>query len=481
MKPTLQLRLGQHLSLTPQLRQAIRLLQLSSVELEQEIQEALTSNPLLDDGDGEEAQAPSADTAADTDTTFNGEHTDTTGTNEDMVAEAGADDDDWYGESAFTASPGQDAGDWEREPADHRGEELHDHLLWQLHLSHLSERDRQIAVTLIDAIGEDGYLDATLEEIRASLQPEIDADIDEIEAVLHCIQHFDPLGAGARNLAECLLVQLGGLAADTPALDLARTLVRSHLDTLARGDRCALARSLAVEEDRLDDALGLIRSLDPKPGAQFSTSEVEYVMPDAYARRVRGVWQVSLNPATQPRLGINRHYAGLIAGANREDAGYLRGQLQEARWLIRSLEARNETLFKVASCIVERQQGFLEHGPEAMRPMILRDVAEAIGMHESTVSRITTRKYLHTPRGTFEFKYFFSSSVSTVDGGAASATAIQAMIRKLVQEEDSRKPLSDSAIASNLNQRGIAVARRTVAKYREAMSIPPSNERSRSG
>jgi RNA polymerase sigma-54 factor len=475
VKPTLQLRLGQHLSLTPQLRQAIRLLQLSSVELEQEIQEALTSNPLLDDGDGEDAPAPAADT------THDGEDADKPGKDEETAAEVGIDAEDWYGESAFAASPGLGTGDWEREPVDHRGEGLHDHLLWQLHLSHLSERDRQIAVTLIDAIGEDGYLGAALDEIQTSLRPEIDADIDEIEAVLHCIQHFDPLGAGARNLAECLLVQLGGLAADTPVLDLARTLVRSHLDTLARGDRLALAKSLAVEENRLDEALGLIRSLDPRPGAQFSSGEVEYVVPDAYARRVHGVWQVSLNPAAQPRLGINRHYAGLIAGASREDAGYLRGQLQEARWLIRSLEARNETLFKVASCIVERQQGFLEHGPEAMRPMILRDVAETIGMHESTVSRITTRKYLHTPRGTFEFKYFFSSSVSTVDGGAASATAIQAMIRKLVQEEDSRKPLSDSAIASNLNQRGIAVARRTVAKYREAMSIPPSNERSRSG
>jgi RNA polymerase sigma-54 factor len=472
VKPTLQLRLGQNLSLTPQLRQAIRLLQLSSVELEQEIQEALTSNPLLDD-------TPEPETGADRDS--HGEGTDTTqdpDAQDEVAVDAASDD--WELEPAFSTTARSDGGHFEREIADTRGEDLHDHLLWQLHLSHLSERDRQIAVTLIDGIGEDGYLGASLEEIQSSLKPEIEADIDEIEAVLHCIQHFDPVGTGTRSLAECLAVQLGALPADTPARPLAQRLVEQHLDTLARGDRCALARSLTVDEDALDAALGLIRSLDPKPGTQFSTGDVEYVVPDAYAYRQQGQWRVSLNPTAQPRLGINQHYAALITSASREDASYLRGQLQEARWLIRSLEARNETLLKVATCIVERQQGFLEHGPEAMRPMILRDVAETIEMHESTVSRITTRKYLHTPRGTFEFKYFFSSSVSTVDGGSASATAIQAMIRKLVQDEDVRKPLSDSAIASNLNQRGIAVARRTVAKYREAMSIPPSNERSRS-
>lgn len=474
MKPTLQLRLGQQLSLTPQLRQAIRLLQLSSIELEQEIQEALTSNPLLEDGDGADSVEAEREAAAET------------GVKDDAPTEAGdsPDDvgnDDWEPESILGSSSMTERGDWEREPGDTRDEDLHDHLLWQLNLSHLSERDRQIAVALIDGIGEDGYLAATVDEIQSSLKPEIDADADEIEAVLHCIQQFDPVGVGARSLAECLLVQLRNIDAERPLLDLARRLVREHLDTLARGDRCALAQTLEVDEDRLDQALGLIRSLDPRPGAQFAAGAVEYVVPDAYALRQRGEWRVSLNPMAQPRLGINQHYAGLIASASREDAGYLRGQLQEARWLIRSLEARNETLLKVATCIVERQQGFLEHGPEAMRPMILRDIAETIGMHESTVSRITTRKYLHTPRGTFEFKYFFSSSVSTVDGGAASATAIQAMIRKLVQEEDPRKALSDSAIAKSLNQRGIAVARRTVAKYREAMSIPPSNERSRAG
>jgi RNA polymerase sigma-54 factor len=472
LKPTLQLRLGQHLSLTPQLRQAIRLLQLSAVELEQEIQEALINNPLLDDGDtpGPDPE-PAAEHAADAAATD---------APDSDPGDAGA---DWELEPGLgtPGSGGGGEGDWQHEPADSREPDLRDHLLWQLNLSHLSERDRQIAVALIDAVGADGYLELSLEDIRAALRPEVEADIDEIEAVLHCIQRFDPIGVGARSLAECLGVQLLAIEGAGPALKLAQHIVREHLDALARGDRCGLARTLAVDEVLLDEALGLIRSLDPRPGAQFGGGEIEYVVPDAYVKRHRGVWRVSLNPAAQPRLGINRHYAGLIERASREDAGYLRGQLQEARWLIRSLEARNETLLKVASCIVERQQGFLEHGPEAMRPMILRDVAEAIGMHESTVSRITTRKYLHTPRGTFEFKYFFSSSVSTVDGGSASATAIQAMIRKLVQEEDAREPLSDSAITRILNQRGIAVARRTVAKYREAMSIPPSNERCRAG
>ncbi len=481
MKPTLQLRLGQHLSLTPQLRQAIRLLQLSSVELEQEIQEALTSNPLLDDSDDaddSEAAGPQREATAEgsDDIESSASSDDASAAGDDAAAE------DWGPEATLgMLSHGGEQGDWNRDIADTRDQDLHDHLLWQLNLSHLSTRDRQIALSLIDAIGDDGYLGETLVDIQASLKPEIEADIDEIEAVLHCIQMFDPVGVGARSLAECLSVQLRADSADGPDLELARLVVLGHLDTLARGDRCALAKALSVNEEQLDGALDLIRSLDPKPGQQFSAGAVEYLVPDAYAHRQHGVWQVSLNPAAQPRLGINQHYAGLIAKASREDAGYLRGQLQEARWLIRSLEARNETLFMVASCIVERQQGFLEHGPEAMRPMILRDVAETIGMHESTVSRITTRKYLHTPRGTFEFKYFFSSSVATVDGGSASATAIQAMIRKLIQDEDPRKTLSDNAIAKDLNQRGIAVARRTVAKYREAMSIPPSNERSRAG
>lgn len=473
MKPTLQLRLGQQLSLTPQLRQAIRLLQLSSVELEQEIQEALISNPLLDEGGATEADA-AADAAAEA-------PADDAGEDREAGTEGPDAPDDWEPDPAFSATSGGERDGWDREPDDSREEDLHDHLLWQLNLSHLSVRDQQIAFALIDAIGDDGYLGASLDEIQSSLKPEIEADIEEIEAVLHCIQHFDPLGVGARSLAECLVVQLSALAADTPALALARTLAGHHLDTLARGDRAALARALGAETADLDEALALIRSLDPRPGSQFSRSGIEYVVPDAYAYRSGGEWRVSLNPTAQPKLAINQHYAGLIASASREDAGYLRGQLQEARWLIRSLEARSETLLKVATAIVERQQGFLEHGPEAMRPMILRDVAEAIDMHESTVSRITTRKYLHTPRGTFEFKYFFSSSVSTVDGGAASATAIQAMIRKLVQDEEPARPLSDSAIARTLNQRGIAVARRTVAKYREAMSIPSSNERARAG
>jgi RNA polymerase sigma-54 factor len=302
---------------------------------------------------------------------------------------------------------------------------------------------------------------------------------EQVEAVRHLIQRFDPLGVASRNLAECLGVQLEGLSADTPGLELARMLVSECLELLARNDRSRICQILKVRDAELDPAIQLVRSLAPKPGAGYSSAPAEYVAPDAYAQKVNGRWQVSLSPRCQPRLSINEHYSNLIARAQRDDANYLRGQLQEARWLIKSLKTRAETVLKVAQAIVRAQANFLEFGAEAMRPLVLRDVAEEIEMHESTVSRVTTRKYLHTPRGTFEFKYFFSSGVSTVDGGAASATAIQAMLRKLIDEEKSARPLSDQALAVELNRRGISVARRTVAKYREALNIPSSNDRCR--
>ncbi len=289
----------------------------------------------------------------------------------------------------------------------------------------------------------------------------------------HRIRCFDPLGVASRTLAECLDVQLDALDPQTPALDLARRLVAEHLETLARNDRTRLCQKLRATPEELDVAVALVRSLAPKPGAGYSSTPAEFIAPDAYAQKVGGRWQVSLSPNSQPRLAINEHYASLIARARRDDANYLRGQLQEARWLIKSLKTRAETMLKVAQAIVRAQSAFLEFGAEAMRPLVLRDVAEEIGMHESTISRVTTRKYLHTPRGTFEFKHFFSSSLATADGGAASGTAIQAMIRRLIEAENPRKPLSDAKIAEVLGQQGIVVARRTIAKYRESLNIPP--------
>jgi RNA polymerase sigma-54 factor len=477
MKPTLQTRLGQQLSLTPQLRQAIRLLQLSSVELETEINQALEANPLLErEEDAEDdvfTPAPEGDKPA-----------------EQAPAEATADspDSDDFGPGESPDWSESSAGGYERRGnGDGDSDEftvaapvdLHAHLLWQLRLSHLGPRDLAIGEALVEAINDDGYLEGPLEDIQAALSPEITAQAAEIETVLHIIQHFDPVGSGARNLSECLCVQLGLLSADTPALDLARDLCRKHLDALARQGPARLAAQLGLPAADVDQAVALLRTLDPKPGAQVSVGEAEYIAPDAIAYRQGGVWKVTLAAGSLPRLGINRHYEQLIGKASREDDSYLRGQLQEARWLIKSLETRADTLLRVAKAITRQQSGFLDHGSEAMRPLTLREVAEELGLHESTISRATTRKYLRTPRGTFEFKHFFSSGIATEHGGSASATAIQAMLRKLIEAENPRAPLSDQRLAEILKADGIPVARRTVAKYREAMNISASNERQR--
>ena len=475
MKPALQIRLNQQLALTPQLQQAIRLLQLSSMELELELNTAIESNPLLEleadgaedgeldanDADGldgaDEAPAETAESQAEADT-------------EPLDLELERSD--------YRGTPLDEDG---LEPQDAEVEDLRDHLLWQLNLTPMSTRDRAIAATLIEAIDDDGYLSEPDEAIQTSLASLYSVTADEIEAVRHRLQRFDPVGVASRSLKECLSVQLDTLDKSTPALALARTIVDEHLEALARQDRNRLCQRVHASEEEFESAVALIRSLTPKPGVGYSNASAEYVAPDAYARKIGGRWHVVLAPGCQPRLGINEHYASLIAKARREDASYLRGQLQEARWLIKSLKTRAETMLKVATSIVRAQEAFLEFGAEAMRPLVLKDVAEEIGMHESTVSRVTTRKFLHTPRGTFEFKYFFSSGVSTVDGGAASATAIQAMIKKLIGDEQPARPMSDQALAAELNKRGISVARRTVAKYREAMNIPSSNDRSRLG
>ncbi|HJR14408.1 MAG TPA: RNA polymerase factor sigma-54 [Rhodanobacteraceae bacterium] len=473
MKPGIQLRQSQQLSLTPQLQQAIRLLQLSQIELQTELRELAEANPLIDiDGmDGDEAPAPSSSESG----------AETSG--DESTTEVGEDSEYWDEQSPQVAdwSPSSRGFDDEApEPQDAAPEGLREHLLWQANLSGFSAREQAIATAIIDALDDDGYLRDGLEPVLAALHTlEPATSKDEAEAVRVRVQHFDPAGVASLDLGDCLAAQLEQLDPRTEGRELARRITASELDLLAKRDFGKLAKKLNVAEHDIIAAATLIRALDPRPGSAFDATPAEYVAPDAYAIKAGGRWRVSLSPDCQPRLAINQHYCSLIARAQRSDATWLRGQLQEARWLMKSLEARADTLFKVASAIVRTQSAFLDFGPEAMKPLVMRELAEELGMHESTISRVTTRKYLHTPRGTFEFKHFFSSSVATEDGGSASATAIQAMIRKLVDEEDPRKPLSDQTLTAELNQRGIRVARRTVAKYREQLRIPSSGERLR--
>ncbi len=472
MKQALQLRLGQQLTMTPQLQQAIRLLQLSTLELRMEVQQALESNLMLEAED-------------ELDQVLDAEHDDD---DEDLELDLEAEDipeelpvdTEWDDTYANTSLPGSAGGAEERdyEAADLSGLGLRDHLLWQMRMGPMSEADQGIAAAIIDAIDDDGYLQADLAEIAASLDGEVEPG--EIEAVLHQVQSYDPPGVAARSPAECLALQLRQLDPTTPWVNAALLLVEQHLELLARQDLDRLSRAMGLGPDHLAQVVALIRTLNPHPGSTVPSQPVEYVIPDVILRRVNDAWRVELNQEVAPRLRINASYAGLVRRADSSDDNQcLKNHLQEARWFLKSLQSRHETLLKVARCIVERQRGFLEHGEEAMQPLILRDVAEAVGMHESTISRVTTQKYMLTPRGVFEFKYFFSSHVSTSDGGAASATAIRALIRKLIGEENCAKPLSDNKIANLLGKQGIQVARRTVAKYRESMTIPPSNERKR--
>ncbi len=476
MKPGLQLRINQQLALTPQLQQAIRLLQLSQLELETELRQLTESNPLLEfaedseeatldaDGQPQEAEAPAPEPERD----------------EEAWDNAPADLSENFAGGGGTRINGSGGGDDEDfEPQRAAPEGLREHLTWQLNLESLDPREHAIALAIIDALDDDGYLHEGLAPVQAALPAGLGIDEAEIETVRRRLQRLDPTGVASLDLRDCLLAQLQQLEPDTPHLQLACGIVETGLDLLAKNDLKRLAGKLRAAIEDIAEASALIRSLDPRPGAALDPTPVEYVTPDAYAWRDGTRWRVSLSPDTQPRLGLNQHYCSLIKQASREDAAYLRGRMQEARWLLKSLQSRAETILKVAEAIVRRQSAFLDYGPEAMRPLVLREVAEQVGMHESTISRVTTRKYLHTPRGTFEFKYFFSSGVSTDTGGSASATAIQAMLRKLVDEEDARHPLSDKALAEMLHERGIQVARRTVAKYREQLRIPPSNERQR--
>ncbi len=511
MKQSLQLKMGQHLTMTPQLQQAIKLLQLSTLDLQQEIQEALDSNPMLETGDeneeiGEQQQeitTPSEDFNSlknqqsskneehDSDHTFN-EDQDSDNSFDDQWSDSIPEDlstdsswDDTYQTSASTSSNAQRDDDSSFESNDTAEETLQDHLSWQLNLTPMSIADRLIGEAIIDGVDTEGYLRSGIDEILEHLkeqEPELfsDIELDEAETVLHRIQQFDPPGVAARSLGECLSIQLKQLPNETPLLQYAITLCNQHIHLLGSRDYKQLMRKLRIKEPQLQIIIELIQSLNPYPGSMISSSKAEYVIPDVYVEKHRGIWTVSLNQDASPNLRINSTYANMIQRAdNSADNTYLKNHLQEARWFIKSLQSRNETLLKVAHQIVDRQADFLEYGEEAMKPMVLHDIAEAVEMHESTISRVTTQKYMHTPRGIFELKYFFSSHVNTSDGGAASSTAIRAVIKKLIAAENPSKPLSDNKIAQLLEDEGIQVARRTIAKYREAMNIAPSNERKR--
>ncbi|MCW7549475.1 RNA polymerase factor sigma-54 [Photorhabdus sp. P32] len=477
MKQSLQLRFSQQLAMTPQLQQAIRLLQLSTLELQQEIQQALEMNPLLEqDEDHQEIgnqELPDNETEAmDTLDALQ---------QKDMPDELPLDA-SW--DEIYTAgTPSGTRSDYNDDELPlYQGETvqtLQDYLMWQAELTPFTETDAAIATSIIDAVDDTGYLTVPLEDILASIGHD-QLTLAEVEAVLKQIQHFDPIGVAARDLKDCLLVQLSMFPPETPYLKEAKLIVCEHLELLGHRDFRNLTRLSCLKEDELKEVINLIQSLEPKPGLAINTSESEYVIPDVLVRKESEHWQVELNTDSIPRLHINQHYAELGQHTrNESDGQFIRNNLQEAKWLIKSLESRNDTLLKVARCIVEQQQEFFEHGEEHMKPMVLADIAFQVDMHESTISRVTTQKFLHSSRGIFELKYFFSSHVNTESGGEASSTAIRALVKKLVAAENPAKPLSDSKLTSMIADQGIMIARRTVAKYRESLSIPPSNQRKR--
>ena len=482
LKPSLQLRVGQSLSMTPQLQQAIKLLQLSSLELQQEIQQIFETNPMLekDEETTAETREQSNEETDSTSTSLSAEQ-DITNTNDQISDELPIDsnwEDVYQASNVYNETPSEPQPDiYENESGENNS--LQEHLRQQIDLINLSDVDRVIGITLIDEIDNDGYLADTIENIYQGLLesfPELEQD--EVEAVRHLIQHLDPIGTATIDLAECLTVQLNMLSAETPYLQQAKEIVTHYIDALGARNTKLIQRRMDLNDSELHSTIALIQSLNPRPGAQIANNNTQYVIPDVTVLKRGNQWRVELNIETAPKLRINNTYADLIKRAdNSADNNYMKTQLQEARWFIKSLHSRNETLLRVATSIVEHQRKFLDYGPEAMKPLVLRDVAEELELHESTVSRVTTNKFMHTPRGIFEFKYFFSSHVGTSDGGVCSATAIRAMIKKLIEEESHAKPLSDSKITKLLDEKGINVARRTVAKYREAMSIPPSNER----
>ena len=508
MKQSLQLRIGQSLTMTPQLQQAIRLLQLSTLELQTEIQEVLESNPMLEIEEDKTTSDPLENTSQSTDD----KHQQTSeqplsdphetsdlqndaaaqdidlNKSQDMPDELPVDSqwDDIYEPSMPSSTSAAPSGDDDKareflENQSSTEDALINHLMNQLLVTKMSDTDRAIALTIIDGIDEDGYLQVSAEDIHSGLVDELEIEQDEVDAVLRLIQHFDPPGVAARDLKECLLLQMETFATnDFPALKKARQIIKDHLDLLGSHDYAKLKRYNRINDDELADIIRFIQTLNPKPGSSVSQSSTQYVVPDVFVAKKDGRWSVRLNADVAPKLRINPTYASYIQrGKQSDDNTFMKNNMQEARWFIKSLQSRNETLMRVATSIVEHQRTFLDYGEEGMKPLVLREIAEELELHESTISRVTTQKYMHTPKGVFEFKYFFSSHVGTSDGGECSATAIRAMIKKLIESEAPRKPMSDNKIAGLLVDQGINVARRTVAKYREAMMIPPSNERKR--
>ncbi|WP_371194912.1 RNA polymerase factor sigma-54 [Glaciecola sp. SC05] len=498
MKPSLQLKFSQQLTMTPQLQQAIKLLQLSTLDLQQEIQEALESNPLLELTDHEYPENDSTD-KSDQNNAKTNDNSATSNNSDRETGLSGTDnmdthdalekgdipddlplDSSWEEYLGSSSAPIKMIGTNPDEDYVFQGEtsdSIQDHLMWQMELTHFSETDRSIAIAIIDSIDESGYLTTTSEDILESLDDE-DVDLDEVECVLKRVQMFDPVGSGARSVQECLLVQLRQFDANTPWLEEAKELIQEHADLLGSKDYRTLMRKTKLKEDQLREVMRLLKTLNPRPGSAVSTKEAEYIIPDVNVYKKNGLWTVELNNDALPALSVNETYASLgKTSKNPNDSQYIKSHLQEAKWFIKSLESRNETLLKVSHCIVSKQREFFEKGPEKMTPMVLNDVAEMVDMHESTISRVTTQKYMHTPRGIFELKYFFSSHVATESGENCSSTAIRALIKKLVAVEPAHKPLSDSKIAQVLAEQGIQVARRTIAKYRESLHIPPSNQR----
>ncbi|MBT4161357.1 MAG: RNA polymerase factor sigma-54 [Gammaproteobacteria bacterium] len=519
LKPSISLKLGQQLRMTPQLQQAIRLLQLSTVDLELEIQEALDSNIMLEELDPEQDEVPSEETSLDSpeetidqttteDTPAEGsegsEGTQSTDeaeeppvvdpeldgevvpdTSTEVSAESMADDlpvdtswDDVYEDNFMGSSGEAPPGDNFLETRNSESVTIQSHLLEQINLLHLTESDEYIAMSIIDGLDEEGMLQIPLEDICESASDTWELEIDEVEAVLHLIQHLDPVGVASRSLQECLGIQLRQLPPETPYLDAATQIADNYLNLLASRDYGQLSRKLRLRENQLKETITLIQTLNPKPGGAISNNTADYIEPDVLVSKQNGAWTVELNPKSAPRIRVNPEYVALIhRGDTGDDATNLKNHLQEAKWFIKSLQQRNDTLLRVSTKIVEYQRGFFEYGDQAMKPLVLHNIAEAVDLHESTISRVTTQKYMLTPAGIFELKYFFSSHVSTASGGEVSSTAIRALIKKLVSEENPKKPLSDSKIAKLLQEQNINVARRTIAKYRELLQIPPSNER----
>ena len=482
VKQTLQLRLSQHLALTPQLQQSIRLLQLSTLELNQEIDQALQENPLLE-REGEDfgsfpggaealvAPQPAGDAPAQPEST-----SETVSDRSDVDENWGQ---DWGGSHSSSREHNDDGDDVDAGEIQAAASSLRDHLIAQIGLTQLSPRERALVAFLVEALDDDGYLTQSLEELAGVLPEDVDIDaeelLEELAIALRHLQNLDPPGIGARSPAECLELQLVTVP-PAPTVDLARVIVHSYLEQLAARDFAKIKKALGCDDDALRDAQTLIRSLNPRPGARYAPIDTRYIIPDVMVKKVRGNWVASLNSDAMPRLRINRLYAGILQ-ANRSGSKNLAGQLQEAKWLIKNVQQRFDTIGRVSQAIVDRQRAFFDHGEVAMRPLTLREIADTVGLHESTISRVTTQKYLASPRGVYELKYFFGSHVATDTGGAASSTAIRALIKQLVASEDGHKPLSDAKIAEILGEQGIVVARRTVAKYRESLNIPPVNLR----